>query len=107
MQEILSTLPPPAILVFAAVFAAVMGMKYAGKFLGTITQPETSSPTAQVAAMIVDSTVLKACTENLVEAIDGMSKEISETRRELMELRIEMRRGTEESIRNFNSRHTR
>jgi hypothetical protein len=99
MEEIIKTLPPSALVVFAAVLAVVYGSKMLGKFVGATTTAEGAPNTAQVAAVIVDNTVLKAATDNLVEALDKLCHEMSKTREEMRECRIEMRRMTDESIR--------
>jgi hypothetical protein len=68
-MEQLSELPPLAIIVFGATLALIFGVRYLGLFAGTNAPPEKAASSAQVAAVIVDSTALNKAT-NAIEALN-------------------------------------
>lgn len=99
LGKLILSLPPSALLVFAAVLALVVGSKFTGRFLGAISGPEHNPAQAQVAAVIVDNTVLKAAVENLCESLDNFTAELNDTRSELHGIRNELRDVVKEMIR--------
>lgn len=65
LVELLKALPLPALLVFAAVLAVIVGVRFAGVWQG-IRGPSVAAETkAQVAAVIVDPSALLAATAAL------------------------------------------
>lgn len=58
LLKLLQSLPMPALLVFAAVLAVVIGVRYLGLWQGQHAAPAASAGAAQVAAVIVDPTAL-------------------------------------------------
>lgn len=110
MWDQLANLPPPALMVFAAVLAVIFAVRHMGLLSGANTSPDKSPAAAQVAAVIVDPTALNRATaaleshtamiskvvkagEDIAESIDHMKIEIDRVREELRIHREINRRG--------------
>jgi tRNA(Phe) wybutosine-synthesizing methylase Tyw3 len=105
--ELIPSLPMPALLVFAAVLAAAVGVRYLGVWQGFKATAASSEVKAQVAAVIVDSTALLAATAALeahnveqreanmlarrqVEATDDLVKTLGALRDQLVHVAAKM-----------------
>lgn len=74
LVELVQGLPLPALIVFAAVLALIVGVRHLGLLQGINAGPKKSEATAQVAAVIVDPTALTAAAGEVA----GLSVTITE-----------------------------
>jgi len=75
-MEQLGNLPMPALVTFGAVLAFIFGVRYFGLWQGQQHAPAASAASAQVAAVIVDSTALNRATAALEAHTAAMNKMI-------------------------------
>ncbi|MCV9960710.1 hypothetical protein OIU34_02260 [Pararhizobium sp. BT-229] len=104
-MEKLADLPPTALVTFGAVLAIIFGVRYLGLFQGQATSSEKASGSAQVAAVIVDPSalnrataameaqtmeavnhrkMLERATEDILEALQDLTRTITALREEMI-----------------------
>lgn len=99
MENQIANLPPTALITFGAVLAVIFAVRYFGLFQGRHVSPAASPASAQVAAVVVDSTALNRATAAIEAHTDALRKMVEvmhETNRHLHTLGIETDRIREE-----------
>lgn len=99
MENQIANLPPTAMIAFGAVLAVIFGVRYLGLWQGGRAAPSTSQASAQVAAVVVDSTALNKATAAIEAHTEALLKNVDilrEVSRDLDHLGTEADRIREE-----------